>query len=275
MRPHARVEWSPDGQRYLILRAGELEIRKLDGEHVRTLAARPVTMPNGTVEAATYLDARWLADGRIAAVDRFGIPMMFSMRGEAYGTPNDQRYVWDRSAARIAAAGTAYVLFDRDITVHSTAPTNESLWRWHYAKRWYDVSEPISGTEIAPDGLRLALAHAAGWLVLDLSPPTSPSHLERVSGTWRAIILGRGDTGHVAFAKSGRWVVTATPAIVDAHGVRTATIEDDRVRVDYLDASGSLVIEPGIGALVAIAFGPGDRIACLAHDGAVEIVPIP
>jgi len=47
------------------------------------------------------------------------------------------------------------------------------------------------------------------------------------------------------------------------------------VRVDYLDANASVTIEPGIERVVALAFGPDDRIACLGDDGTIEIAPIP
>lgn len=202
----ARIEWSPDGARVLVCRRGALEIRTPGGALVRELPPRTVQLgaaPHGGVAfsmvPAEYLDARWLPDGRIIAVDIFGMPVGFTMQGARYGEPVAPANPWRVPHAQLAAGGGAYVMLDRhQPAVHATSPAHPRLWFLLYERRWYGLPHgaAILAAALSPDASLLALAYGTdlehGWIVVDLTPQKDP---DRLSGTWRAPVLDRASFG--------------------------------------------------------------------------------
>jgi hypothetical protein len=264
----AAIAWSPDGRRLLALHAGSLEIRALDGARVRAIS--PSVAAN-----ATFADARWLEDGRIATVDSFGIPGMFSLRGEPYGDiPGPGRYAFAPTFLALAGGGGAFVRFDHRIGVYTTSVERATIWELYDEKNRYAIRARPTRAALSHDARLIAFCLGDDWIVLDITPDPEA----RYPGTRPATAIGRVTTPHLAFARSGKYVALAHDAILDGAGIRAASIAGDaldRLRVDYLDSGEAIVLEPGAGALAALAFGPGDRIACLTAENRIEIMPIP
>jgi hypothetical protein len=67
----------------------------------------------------------------------------------------------------------------------------------------------------------------------------------------------------------------ADAVALDTHGALAAFATSGRVRFDDLETGGSLALPLELDP-IALAFSPDSRsLACLASDGAVEIVPVP
>ncbi len=276
------------------------------------LGSAPREGEPGRRALATFLDGRWLRDGRIAALDNFGLPIKFTMNGEPYGEPKLPPNPWRMDAGVISEGTGDYVsLSDHRVTVYGS----DQHYRW-------DLTQAGIGTptthrvELSHDGNKLALGvtqHGIdpedehqprfGWWVLDVTK--RPNHL----GSWNATILahGLGEATGFAFDRGERMLIATSKGagVVRLDGEQVAVTGDvascvaldDRgvravfgfahceLRIDYLspkrkglalvEVVDSQRIDAGV-VPVALALDPeGTRIACVAADGRVEIVPVP
>jgi len=251
--PPPRIEWAPDGARVLVCRQGAIRIQRLDGAIVSELAPRRVrlgTAPRrgepGSMVDAGYLDARWLSDGRIVAVDELGMPVQFTMHGVQYGDPVPSPNPCHQLYADVAVSGKAYVTIDEwRPVVCSTAPDHPRLWSyWSQSNRCGLPSQAsIRSAALAADGRRLALgyqgAEESGWVVIELSPPEQPER----SGTWREEVI---DRGAIALEDGPEWRPLAFA--FDRAGRRLAILLPERqvsgIGVIRLGAPGAEPREP-------------------------------
>lgn len=304
----------------LVCHDGDLRI--VEGNRIiRTLTARTVTLgaaPRKGVArsdvAATFLDGRWLRDGRIAALDIFGTPLQFTMHGEPYGDPEMPPNPWHVELAVMSEGGVVYGELESErFTIHGLHERRR--WELHQHTRWHGLGNAIVLiAELAHDGRRLAIGYEwrvrqgepwkRGWIALDVSIAPKPS------GRWQAAMLARGDgdVTALAFDQTNRLLVATNSgagvvrldgeaveleagdgprcAAFDARGMRAVYgYRHPTLRIDYLDRkrSGPPRVDVAEQHRIDAGFAPialaldleGTRIACLAEDGRVEIVPVP
>ncbi len=294
-----RIEWGPDGAHVLVCRQGAIRILRPGGAVVRELAPRQVRLGSapcgddapGSIVPAGYLDARWLSDGRIVAVDVFGLPVQFTMQGVQYGEPVAPANPWRRSHAVIAANGTAFVMLEGgQLAVHSTAPNHPQLWALLQERRCYGLTRhtAVTSAALAADGHLLAIGYQAeswrGWLIVDLTLQARP---ERLGGTWRAPVVDREAFElepapaplAFAFERTRRRLAVATPDPAPGSGVIRIEAPGPAAREHLGGASCVALEERGIRAAYAYPAGLGEarlRIDYLAPAAkgprAVEIL---
>jgi hypothetical protein len=277
--PPPRIEWGPDGARVLVCRQGALRIQRLDGALVSELAPRRVclgTAPGqgepGSMVDAGYLEACWLSDGRIVAIDVFGMPVQFSMHGVPYGEPVPPPNPWRHHYAHVAANGKTYLQIDDwRPAICSTAPDHPRLWALGAHGNPCEVPSQASiwSAALAADGRRLAMGYQgatqSGWVVIELSPPEHPER----SGIWRAEVIDRGviflDDGPerrplaFAFDRSGRRLALLLP---DRHapgiGVLRLGTPGPEARELLGGATCVALDERGVRAVYAYPEGAGE-----------------
>jgi hypothetical protein len=260
-----RIEWGPDGAHVLVCQGGAIRIRRPGGAVVRELAQRQVrlgTAPRGddapgALVPAGYLDARWLGDGRIIAIDVFGVPVQFTMQGALYGEPVLSPNPWRCDHAVLAAGGSAFAMLERgEVEVCSTAPRAPRLWALHHERRVYGLTRhmDITSVALAADGRLLAMGYqtatSRGWLVFDLTPQERP---ERLMDTWRAPIASREE-------------IELEPALAPVPAPLAFAFDRTRRRLAVVMPERA----PGIGVIRLGAPGPALR----KHQGGARCVAL-
>jgi hypothetical protein len=215
----------------LICDRGVLRIATLDGTTVRELAPREIRLgsaPRDQVEPtslarATFVDGRWLRDGRIMAIDLFGLPVQFTMQGAPYSDPVPPPNPWRIDHASLADHGDAYVLFDgHALLVHATDPTSTYRWRLINEKEWYRLplgpksTAVMAGNSVAITYWTMAVSAAQpsgyGWCVLDVT--TKPFTLSVAITYWTMAVSAAQPSGYgwcvldvttKPFTLSGSW----------------------------------------------------------------------
>ena len=290
---------------------GAAHLHDLRGGRVREIAAQRV------------LDARWLPDGRILAIDDRG-----TMIWHADGVLVAQRHMpafRPPHTIAIAAGGTKFVAVGRGARtapeeVYVTAVEGEREWtlnpHGHDAFAMDRVSVAISGdSAIVAIGYQTdRAARRRDFVVIDLATDELldrgfARHAEPSSARGTMLLafdatgdrliasghteslgvirVGRGDgyqrhdaSGAVAVALDDSGNLAAFGFAATPDGAR------GRLRVDYLshapdgaptvEVIDTLSLDPALPDLVALAFSRDSRsLACLASNGAIEVVPVP
>lgn len=312
-----RLTWSPDGRCLLVCDRGALRIIGLDGAVIKEIDPRTIVLGTAPREGepgrralATFLDARWLRDGRIAALDCFGLPIQFTMHGAPYGEPTSPANPWLVDCGAIGEGDHVAVIRD-NVRVSG----RDQKQRWELLRTsGIGKRVQIRHVELSHDGTKLALGTTQdglerdrddvvesprfAWWVLDIT---------KRHGEANATVLGHGlgQTTSFAFDRGDRLLIAArtwagavrldgarskvsgAPArciALDDRGVRAVYGDDtSELRIEYLSPNRKGAIEVlddqriDVGLVpVALALAAeGTQIACLDADGHVEIAPVP
>lgn len=261
------------------------------------------------------LDARWLDDGRILALDNRGTQTW--NRG---GVLVDQRNISPRvgarpqtSAACLAGDGSRFVaLTEREIFV--AAIDGERVWRFnpsHVGRQDAVATRANLGNTgklvaIGYDTGRIGRVNPRSWVVIDVDSQQivdridlartddgAPTMFEfdradkRGAHPGGVVRLGRGDNDRLLRSNGARAIALDDRGVIAVYGFSVAPSgAPGRLRIDYLapDAKGppeidvvdTLWLDPDVATIAAIAFSADSHgLACLGGDGSVDVVPVP
>jgi hypothetical protein len=252
-----------------------------DGERWIAVAGPP---PIGTRMQVTYSGVRWpMARRRTENVPRATDQVIVLEGGTRLWTLDP----WiggiqaedDRWSIAIAPDGSRFAVGYETRSWDDGRSRVESGRGWLVldTERW-QIGDRAWHATVRDDGpMRFAFDRAASRFAA-IAPERAPQiGAVRLGGLADHFPRTHAGGAHVvAFDERGLLAAYGYPAGVGPH----------RLRVDYLarwkrgravvEIDDTLWLEPGIGDIAALAFDPsGRRIACLATDGAVEVVPVP
>ncbi len=302
-----RISWSPDGTRLLACQNGAVRvISPDDGTTIRELTHVRIVADDDrpdTPVVNALLDARWLVDGRVLAIDDSGRSHRYTLQFEHHG-PDPLRYATYDSVV-LAVRGNAFsgiVSRRNEVHVRSTSTAGETVWI--FAQRRGSPRPPIHDglcAALSDDATILVVGYATrgsargpagrGWVAYDLTElhrSAEPSYLRPepplIDRDWYPVETGAGVL-QLAFARLGRRFAMAGPEAAGEYGairLRSGTTFADPVRGESRTIPGgacAIAIDDR-GVLVARAYPAGaaehrlriDYLATHAKGAVVDVV---